>query len=173
MGFYFTFNERFFWSKAFQSLTPSAINLIMCFQTELRWSKSKRKKSRTILNNGNIAFSETEFKLNKLGASPTYINARNLLIKVGFIKSTYRGDMARGYMNRYKLLWKDDVPHNEMRWKLYPSKDWEHEIPKVKGYSVGRGTRFKKINNNLDSDTLNGTKSPESLDPSSKTSLND
>ena len=41
--FYFTFNQRFFWSKAFQSLTPSAINLMMCFQTELRWSKGKEE----------------------------------------------------------------------------------------------------------------------------------
>ena len=171
--FYYTFNEKLFWSEAFQSLTLSAIRLMMCFQTELRWSKSKRKKSRTILNNGNIAFSEAEFKFNKLGASQTYINARNLLIKVGFIKLTYRGGMARGDMNRYKLLWTDDVPHDEMRWKLYPSKDWEHEIPKVKDYAVGRSTRFKKINNTLESDTLNGTKSPKSLDPSLKTSLND
>ena len=44
--FYFTFNHRFFWSKAFQSLTPSAINLMMCFQTELRWSKGKRRSKK-------------------------------------------------------------------------------------------------------------------------------
>ena len=57
---------------------------------------------------------------------------------------------------------------------LFPrDKDWEHEIPKVKDYAVGRSTRFKKINNTLESDTLNGTKSPKSLDPSLKTSLND
>ena len=66
--FYFTFNERFFWSKAFQSLTPSAINLMMCFQTELRWSKGKRRSKRNILNNGNISFSEAEYRFNKLGA---------------------------------------------------------------------------------------------------------
>ena len=121
--FYFTFNERFFWSKAFQSLTPSAINLMMCFQTELRWSKGKRRSKRNILNNGNISFSEAEYRFNKLGASQI--------------------------------------------------EDWEHEIPKVKDYAVGRSTRFKKINNTLESDTLNGTKSPKSLDPSLETSPND
>ena len=121
--FYFTFNERFFWSKAFQSLTPSAINLMMCFQTELRWSKGKRRSKRNILNNGNISFSEAEYRFNKLGASQTYINARNQLIKVGFIKITYHGGMARGDMNKYKLLWVDGVPHDEMRWKLYPLED--------------------------------------------------
>ena len=76
-------------------------------------------------------------------------------------------------MNKYKLLWVDGVPHDEMRWKLYPLEDWEHEIPKVTDYAVGRTTRIKKINNTLDSDILNGTKSPKSLDPSLKTSLND
>ena len=52
------------------------------------------------------------------------------------------------------------VPHDEMRWKLYPLEDWKHEILKVKDYAVGRSTRFKKINNTLESDTLNGNKSP-------------
>ena len=43
---------------------------------------------------------------------------------------------------------------------IYPSvkqnidlTNWEHEIPKVKDYAVIRSTRFKKINNTLDSDT--------------------
>ena len=87
--FYFTINNILFWSEAYQSLTPSAINLMMCFLTELRWSQGRRRRrSRNILNNGDIAFSEAEFKFNKLGASQTYINARNLLIKVGFIKNS-------------------------------------------------------------------------------------
>ena len=45
-----------------------------------------------------------QIKFNKLGASQTYINARNKLIETGFIKITYRGGMARGDMNQYKLL---------------------------------------------------------------------
>ena len=93
---------------------------MMCFQTELRWSKGKRRSKRNILNNGNISFSEAEYRFNKLGASQTYINARNQLIKVGFIEITYHGGMARGDMNKYKLLWVDCVPHDEMRWKTLP-----------------------------------------------------
>ena len=92
--FYFTFHENLYWSKAYQDLTPSAKNLMMCFYTEIRWTGSGEK--RIITNNGDISFSEAEFKANKLGASQTYINARNQLIKVGFIKITYRGGMARG-----------------------------------------------------------------------------
>ena len=161
--FYFTMYEKLYWSEAYQSLTPSSVNLMMCFYTELRWS-GKRKK-RKILNNGEISFSEAEFKANKLGSSRTYINARNQLIKVGFIKVTYRGGMARGDMNRYKLLWTQDVFHHKMRWKRYPLENWEHEIPKIKDYIVGRETRFKKKNNTLQKHTLNGSKPPTKVDP--------
>ena len=161
--FYFTFHERFYWSKAYQSLTLSARNLMMCFYAELRFTGKGKKKQFT--NNGEVSFSEAEFKANELGCSATYIKARNLLIKVGFIKVTYRGGMARGDMNKYKLLWVDEVLHSEMRWKLYPDKDWEHEIPKIKNYIVGKETRSKKKNNTLQKYTLNGTKSPTKVYP--------
>ena len=136
---------------------------MMCFYAELRWSG--RGKKRVYTNNGAISFSEAEFKANKLGASQTYINARNNLIKVGFIKVMYRGGMGGGDMNKYKLLWVDGVFHHKMRWKRFPNENWEHEIPKVKDYAVGRETRFKKINNTLKKKTLNGTNPPNELDP--------
>ena len=161
--FYFSMHERLYWSDAYQALNRSALNLMMCFYAELRWSGKGKKRVYT--NNGEISFSEAEFKANKLGASGTYLNARNQLIKVGFIKVTYRGGMARGDMNKYKLLWVDGVFHHEMRWKRFPDENWEHEIPKVKDYAVGRETRFKKINNTLKNDTLNGTNPPNGLDP--------
>jgi hypothetical protein len=161
--FYFSMHERLYWSDAYQTLNRSALNLMMCFYAELRWNGKKKKRVYT--NNGEISFSEAEFKLNKLGASGTYLNARNQLIKVGFIKVTYRGGMARGDMNKYKLLWVDGVFHHEMRWKRFPDENWEHEIPKVKDYAVGRETRFKKINNTLKDKTLNGTNPPNGLDP--------
>jgi hypothetical protein len=161
--FYCTFHNQLYWSEAYQSLTLSARNLMMCFYAELRWSGKGKK--RVFTNNGEISFSEAEFKANKLGASGTYLNARNQLIKVGFIKVTYRGGMARGDMNKYKLLWVDGVFHHKMRWKRFPNENWEHEIPKVKDYAVGRETRFKKINNTLKDKTLNGTNPPKGLDP--------
>jgi hypothetical protein len=161
--FYFPMNERFYWSKAYQSLNVSSRNLMMCFQTELRWTGKGRNK--TFLNNGEISFTEAEFKFNKLGVSQTYINARNKLIEVGFIKVTYRGGMARGDMNKYKLLWVEDVAHDKMRWKRYPEENWKHKILKVKDYAVGRNTRFKKINNTLENETLNDNTLPKELDP--------
>jgi hypothetical protein len=161
--FYFTMHERLYWSEAYQALNISARNLMMCFQTELKWSGKGKK--RIFTNNGEISFSEAEFKYNKLGVSQTYINARNKLIEVGFIKVTYRGGMARGDMNQYKLLWVDGVKHNKMRWKRYPEENWAHEIPKVKDYAVGRATRFKKLKNTLEDKTLNGANPPSELDP--------
>ena len=159
--FYFTMYERLYWSEVYQSLNISARNLMMCFYAELRWTGKGRNK--TFINNGKISFSEAEFKFNKLGASQTYINARNKLIEVGFIKVTYRGGMARGDMNQYKLLWVEGVKHDEMRWKRFPNKNWADEIPKVKDYAVGRGTRFKKIKNTLKDETLNGINPPKGL----------
>ena len=160
--FYFTIHERLFWSEAYQSLPKSAVNLMMCFYTELRWSGKGKK--RTYTNNGKISFSEAEFKANKLGASQTYINARNQLIRVGFIKVTHRGGMARGDMNRYKLLWVKGVFLHEMRWKRFPNENWEDDIPKVKDTLVGVKTRFKKKPTPRDK-TLNGTNPPTGLDP--------
>ena len=161
--FYFPMHERLFWSDAYQALTPSAVNLMICFYTELRWSGKGKK--RTFTNNGEISFSEAQFKANGLGCSSTYIKGRDLLIEVGFIKLTYRGGMARGDMNRYKLLWIDGVRHDKTRWKRYPKENWEYEIPKIKDYIVGRETRFKKKNNTLQKNTLNGTKPPTKVDP--------
>ena len=120
-------DNKLYWSEAYQALNISARNLMMCFYTELRWTGKGRNK--TFLNNGKISFSEAEFKFNKLGASQTYINARNKLIEVGFIKVTYRGGMARGDMNQYKLLWIVGVKQDEMRWKRYPNENWADEIP--------------------------------------------
>ena len=70
----------------------------------------------------------------------------NLLIKVVLIKVVYRGEMARGNMNKYKLLWVECVRHNEIRWKWYSNENREHEVPKAKDNAVGRETRFKKKN---------------------------
>ena len=163
--FYFTMHERLFWSEAYQSLPPSAVNLMMCFYIELRWSKRKGTKNRRITNNSEISFSENEFRKNELGESQTYLNARNKLIEVGFIKLTYRGGMARGDMNQYKLLWVDDVFHQDMRWKRYPNENWKHEIPKIKDYIVGRKTKFKKKLSTLQNDTRKCDIRPTKVDP--------
>ena len=157
--------NRLYWSKAYQSLAPSSRNLMWCFISELKFTGSRKKKTFSFTNNGKISFTEREFKTNGLGASGTYINARNKLIEVGFIKVTYRGGMARGDMNKYKLLWVDGVIESERRWKKYPEENWKHEIPTIKDYIVGRNTRFKKKKNTLIKDSLNGTKPPNRLNP--------
>ena len=132
---------------------------------ELRWTGTRKKKNFSYTNNGQIGFTETEFKKQGLGASQTYLNARNQLIRVGFISKTYSGGMTKGDMNKYKLLWVDGVRHLEMRWKRYPDENWKHEVPCKKDNMVGRDTRFKKSISTLISKTLNGTISPNELDP--------
>ena len=73
-----------------------------CMHAELRWTRKRKKGDFCYSNNGKISFSESEFKKQGLGASQTYLNARNKLIEVGFIKITYEGGMAKGDMNKYK-----------------------------------------------------------------------
>ena len=164
-GFTYMLTNRLYWSDAYQSLTKSAQNLMWCMYAELRFTGSRKKKNFSYTNNGQISFTETEFKKQGLGASQTYLNARNQLIEVGFIKITYKGGMTKGDMNKYKLLWLDSVMHEEMRWKRYPEENWKHEVPCKKDNMVVRKTRFKKSKSTLISKTLNGSISPNGLDP--------
>ena len=77
-------------------------------------------------------------------------------------------------MNTYELLLNSEmVPQHKQRWRLYPKKNWKHEIPKVKDYAVGKKTRFKKKNNTLKNKTLNGTNLPKELESSKEPPLND
>ena len=164
-GFTHIITNRLYWSPAYQSLTKSAQNLMWCMYAELRWTGTRKKDDFSYTNNGKISFSEVEFKNQGLGVSQTYLNARNQLIEVGFIKITYEGGMTKGDMNKYKLLWVDGVRELEMRWKRYPDENWKHEVPCKKDNMVGRGTRFKKSKSTLISKTLNGSISPNGLDP--------
>ena len=165
-------NNRFYWSEAYQSLTISGRNLLMCMVAELRFTGSRKKKTFAYTNNGKVSFTEYEWKEQDLGASQTYLNARNSLIKVGFIRTTYRGGMARGDMNTYELLINSELAlQSKQRWRRYPNENWEHEIPKVKDYAVGKETRFKKSKNTLKNQSLNGINLPNKLESSLVTSL--
>ena len=172
-GFTHIITNRLYWSPAYQSLTRSGQNLMWCMYAELKWTGSRKKGNFNYTNNGNISFSESEFKKQGLGASQTYLNARNKLIEVGFIKITYEGGMAKGDMNKYKLLWIDRLKHLEMRWKRYPDENWKHEVPCKKDNMVGKGTRFKKSIFTLKNKTLNDAISPNELDPMKMISPND
>ena len=136
------FKQELLLSKAYTDLPKSARDLLHCFVFELKYSKGRRKRY-VYYNNGEVSYTEIQFK-EKFGcASNTYITARNRLIKNGLIKQTFRGGMTRGDMATYKILITPDLHPREMRWLRYPKENWEHEIPKQKKYQVGIGTRFK------------------------------
>ena len=172
-GFTILITNLLYWSKAYQSLTLSARNLMWCMVAELTFTGSRPKGTFEYTNNGKISFTETEFKKQKLGCSATYQKSKNQLIEVGFIETTYRGGHARGDMNTYKLLFIEGVSQFDMKWKNYPKKNWKKDIPKVKDYAIGRGTRFKKKNNTLKNNTPKDTNLPTKLVPSLKISLDD
>ena len=139
-GFYYT-NE--IWdSAAYQTLTNSARNLMHCFAAELRWTKKGIKRRYT--NNGELSFTEIQFKQTYSACSATYLKARNKLIEVGFIKQTYRGGMGPGDMAKYKLLFVDSCLPGEKRWMRYPEENWADEIPRPKKQLVGVKTQWKK-----------------------------
>ena len=139
-GFYYQ-NEVWF-SKAYQSLTPTARELLHCFLTELRWTRKGKKKTYT--NNRDISFTESEFKGMYGCCSSTYLKARNQLIEVGFIRQISRGGMFRGDRATYKILVSTMLPVNQERWRNYPEENWKHEIPKPKKQMIGVKTQWKK-----------------------------
>ena len=109
---------------------------------ELRWTGRGDKKRYT--NNGDISFTESEFKGMYGCCSSTYLKARNQLIEVGFIRQISRGGMCRGDRATYKILVSTMLPVNQERWRNYPEENWKHEIPKPKKQMIGVKTQWKK-----------------------------
>ena len=146
-GYYY--NNELYYSQAYRSLSKAARDLLHCFLIELRWTweKSPIKKKKDYVNNSNhggVSFTEVQFKELHGYCSATYLNARNQLIEVGFIKQNYRGGMCRGDCARYRLLCVDGVRQESQRWRRYPEENWSDDIPKLKKQMVGVKTQFKK-----------------------------
>ena len=55
--------------------------------------------------------------------SQTYYNARDQLIRNGFISQTIQGGYGPGDYARYKLYYLQDVPKNHQRWSELSIKD--------------------------------------------------
>lgn len=139
------YNNELYFSDAYQSLTKSARNLFHCLLHELRWTKKKKfKNKRVFTNNGDVSYTVIQFRKRFGVTSETYIRARNQLIKVGLIKQTSRGGMGRGDMSKYKILALTNLPKNQERWRNYPKENWECDIPRSKGLTIGKETRWKK-----------------------------
>lgn len=138
-GFYYR-NELWF-SDSYQELTKSAMNLLHSFVNELKYNWYKKEK--IYENNGELSFTENQFKGLYDSSSDTYLRARNQLIKNGLITQTYQGGYGKGDRSRYKLLFVEGVPFREQRWQEYSKKkNWEHEIPRMKDSLIGKSTRF-------------------------------
>jgi hypothetical protein len=141
-GFYY--NNELYLSPAYLILPIGSRNLLHMLINELRWKKVKGSKAKAYTNNCEVSFTEVDFKELFGSASQTYINARNKLIEVGFIRQTHRGGMCRGDRSKYKILCTHDFRKNEMRWLNYPERNWKDEIPRSRRQLIGVGTQFKK-----------------------------
>ena len=129
-------------SPAYLELNDSSVKLIYLFSVEAKYNTVKGEKH--FRNNGNIGFSESKFRKAFYCSSQTYYNARDQLITNGFIKQTVQGGYGPGDYARYKLLFLSDVPKKHQRWRNFPEKTYEKDIPKRKLTSLGEKTRFKK-----------------------------
>ena len=173
-GFYYT-NDVWF-STAYQSLSKGARDLLQCMLTEFRRNQMKVKSNRfskdwVVINNGEISFTEIDFKKLTGKCSSTYLKARNKLIEVGFIEIKYRGGFGVGDRAKYKLFVGTNLKKEEERWRRYPNENWAHEIPKPKKQMIGVKTQWKKgqsgrkIKATLQKHTLNSTYHPIKVDP--------
>ena len=171
------YDNDLWFSPAYQSLSNSARDLLQCLLTEFKRNERKtsnpwrRKKRWTVINNGNISFTEIDFKKLTGKCSSTYLSARNKLIEVGFIKLKYKGGAGVGDRAKYKLFVGTNLKKEEERWRRYPDENWAHEIPKPKKQLVGVETQWKKGQSGrktkatLQKYTLNGTIHPIKVDP--------
>ena len=143
-GFYY--HNEFWYSPAYQSLPISARELLHCLLTEYRFkyirSRERMKRDKVYLNNGDLSYTEVQFKKRYGYSSSTYLKARDKLIEVGLIVQTHKGGMCRGDRATYKLL--VDISEREERWRQYPERNWADEIPKPKKQMVGVKTQWKK-----------------------------
>ncbi len=166
------YSNEFYFSPSYQTLTKAGRDLLHCMLSELRFSRKKGgNREKQYPNNGEISFTELQFKEMFGYSSRTYLKSRNILIEVGLIRQTYRGGKCRGDMAQYKILCVSDVLLREQRWQDYPNKNWTDEIPKAKDTQVGIETRFQKgksggkIEPTLPKYTLNGSKPPIGVSP--------
>ena len=136
----FPFKAEMLFSDAYVDLPKSARDLLHCLVFELRYKTHKRGLS--YYNNGDVSFTEIQFKEEFGYASNTYITARNKLIRNGLIRQTYQGGFGPGDMATYKVLITRDLNPKEMRWLRYPDENWGKEIPR-RNTQVGVETRFK------------------------------
>ena len=153
-GFFFKYELLF--SVAYVDLPKSARDLLHCFASELKYDRPNGRVS--YYNNGDVSFTEIQFKEEFGYASNTYLSARNRLIRNGLIKQTYRGGCHRGDMATYKILITPDLNPSEMRWLQYPKENWENDIPRSKT-TIGINTRFKS-KTTLKKSTLNSELHP-------------
>ena len=134
-------NELWF-SHAYQHLNNSSRDLLQCLYTEI--NKAQVKGKWEDFRNGELSFVESDYMELTGRCKQTYLTARNQLIEVGFIKMTHRGGGGRGDRAMYRVLFCNDVLIKHQRWRRYPDENWANEIPKSRGLTIGKDTRWKR-----------------------------
>ena len=147
---------------------------MQCLVTEINKVKNKKTKKWMETRNGELSFTESQYRSLTGRSKGTYINAIKTLICRGFIKVTHRGGGGRGDRSTYKVLVSEELRKDEQRWRRYPTENWEHAIPKAKNNLVGKKTQWKKgqsgrkLDPTLSDYTHINDSPPNGLDPKSE-----
>jgi hypothetical protein len=126
--------RRMIESKAFLSLSVTAVKVLMIFLTKRQCERVGRsgKKCWTIINNGEIVFTYKEAK-SKYGISfSAFRNAIDELREKGFIDITASGQGTYKAANQYAI---------SDRWRLYGMADYELPKPRPKR-PINRGFKM-------------------------------
>ncbi len=169
-GFYY--KNDFWFSLAYLTLNRASRDLLQCLLTELKRIRRKNRRNEYIItNNGKISFTVKQFKQRCRYSKQSYRNARNQLITNGIIVQTYQGGNCKGDMAEYRLLCTDDIISSQQRWRQFPEKTWEDDIPKSNKLRVGSTTQWKpgecgrNLKSTLSEYTLNESNDPIAVDP--------
>ena len=127
-------------SQAYNELTKADLQVFKYFYFRLTMKESKKKKW-VIENNGEISVPAIAMVNDLHLSKQTISSAIKKLIKVGLIRITREGGARISHLVKV-LYWV--VPRKEERWRLYPTKSWEDEVPQAKGNLVGVKTRWRK-----------------------------
>jgi NDP-sugar pyrophosphorylase family protein len=135
------FEADMYYSKAFRSLSKSAILTLMRCMQKRKWDKVKnRGKKQIIYSNDGFIFPYAEAKLLNIGTTQFWKNIRKL-IDLGFIEVIYQG----GWFQKLEKEKDYSVYKFSDRWKHYGTPDFKHVVkPKALPYNFTIQAHLKK-----------------------------
>ena len=143
------FDKSFVTSTAFAQLQGVHFKILLYMMARVKWFKTKVKvgsRFETVWrtsNNGDIDLAiKSEIAKDLNMNNNTISNGVHKLIWLGIIRITLIGGKDKT-KHHYEILLPKYVKQEKQRWRKFPEKNWEDDIPKSKNSPIGIETRFK------------------------------